>query len=108
MMRRDGHGDEHVASLAARQCEPLPFQPDRLAVCEAGRHLDLELLAGRQRDASRCPFGSLFERDGGVGGDVAARRLSELLLLEGCTARTAATCATATTEPTKHVAQDVV
>ena len=77
VMRRDRNGDEHVAGLAAGHREPLPLQPDLLAVGEAGRDLDLELLAGRQLDAACRALGRFLERDRRGRGDVAARRLRD-------------------------------
>src|SRR5205085_8132534 len=82
MMWRDRDRDQHVAGLAARHGEPLPFQPDLLAVGEAGRDLDLKLLAGRKLDAPRRTLGRFLKSDRCRRGDIAARRLRDFFLLE--------------------------
>ncbi len=81
----------------------LPFQPDGLAVGEAGRNLDLDLLAGRQMHAPRRAGCNLRQRDGDRAGDVAALgRSAEFLRLE---LRTPAGAAGRAAE---HVLEDIV
>ena len=63
-MRRDRDGDQQIAGRAAGPGSPWPLQPDLLAVGEAGRNLDLDLLAGRQPHALRRAVRGLRQRDG--------------------------------------------
>src|SRR5262249_8334881 len=66
----------------ARTGKALAAEPDLLAVGESCRNLDLELFAGRQLHPARRAFGSLRQRDRCRGGDIAAVRRCEVLLLE--------------------------
>src|SRR5262245_3579436 len=71
-MRRDSDRDQHVAGAAAGPGEPLPFEPDSLALGEPGRDLDLDLLAGGELHALRHALGGLRQGDGERGRDVVA------------------------------------
>src|SRR5205807_8433832 len=62
-MWRDADGDEHVAGPMARRGLALPLQPDLLARGDAGRNLDVELLAVRQPHAFFGALHGVFQRD---------------------------------------------
>ena len=88
---------------ARRARVALPLEPDLLAVGEAGRNLDLDLLAGRQVHAARAALGRLGERDGDIRGDVlpAARSpRAEVVVVEPLRAAPAAAA--------EHVLEDLV
>src|SRR5262249_14460020 len=78
----DRDGDHRVAGASARTGISLTLEPDLLTLGEAGRHLHLDLLAGRQPHALLGARGGLGERDrqGGRGG--AALFAREIVLLE--------------------------
>jgi len=58
------HRDQEIADAVAGAGEPLPFQPDLLAVAQPGRDLDVDLLAGRQLHALPHALGRFRQRDG--------------------------------------------
>ena len=81
----------------------MAAQADLLAVLDAGRNLELDLLADRQLDSPRAAVRGLVQRDGRGRGDVlSAQRRADVLGLEG-RARAAAAAAHA-----EHLAQDVL
>src|SRR5262245_54321415 len=63
-MWSDVDGDQSIACPSARTRPALPFQPDLLATRNACRDFDLDVLAGRQMDASLRAICSVVERDG--------------------------------------------
>src|SRR5262249_11036961 len=101
-VRRDRHGDQHVARAPARSRHALALEPDLLAFSEPSRNLDLELLAGRQLHATLGPLGGFCERDRHRGRDVAAMRRLCLGVLK---LKAAATSSTASRE---HILEDVL
>ena len=82
-MRRDGDCDQKVAGTAACAGDPLPFQPDGLAVVQPGRDLHVHLPPGRQLDALVRAPGRFRQRDGQRGSDVLTN--TEILLEVGTT-----------------------
>src|SRR5262249_27972283 len=101
-MRRDRHRDQHVTGAAARTGEPLALEPDLLALGKPGRDPHLDLLAARQLHTAPGALGGLRQGDRDRGGDVAAMRLS-LLLLEGGTAGPRASC-----RACEHVLEEIL
>src|SRR5262249_25161496 len=80
-MRRDLDRDQNIAVVAAGAGEPLPLEPNGLAVVEPGRDLDLDLLPGREHDPFLAALRRLRQRDGQRHRNVLAGA-SEFLLLE--------------------------
>src|SRR6185503_7340468 len=105
-MRRDINHDQRVAGFAGGARPALPFQADGLAAGDAGRDLDLDVLAGRQMHARLAAARGFRQRDGERGLQVlAGRRLSEFLRLElgaEAAAARAARCAA------EHAAQQIL
>src|SRR5262245_5404568 len=83
-MGRDIDRDQRVAGrTAAKAGIPLPLETNLLAVSEAGRNLDLDLLAVGKVDATRPALGGFRQRDGDLNPDIlAAAARGEILELE--------------------------
>src|SRR5262249_59693523 len=81
-MRRHVDGDQRVAGRASAGGIALAFEPDLLAIAQAGRDLDLDLLAVGQVHAACAALGRLRQRDGDLRIDVlAAHARREILEL---------------------------
>src|SRR5262245_53709606 len=71
-MRRDRNGDQHVAGRSAgRAGLSLALETDLLTGGEAGRNLDLHLLAVGQMNTPAAALGGFRKRNGDVGRHVA-------------------------------------
>src|SRR5690348_17124742 len=109
-MLGDVHGDEGIAGDTAvpRTRIALPLQPDLLTAGEAGRNLDVDLLAGRQVQPPDRAVGGVLQTDGQRRLEIARRwrlvLLGEIFRLE---LRRAAARASAT-KTAEHVAQDIL
>src|SRR5262249_57005246 len=61
-VRSDVDGDQEVAGRMALGGLAVPAQPDLLTLADAGRDLDVELLAARQPDALLAALDRLLQR----------------------------------------------